>query len=221
MPFLTEAQRMTDLGDSSALITIVDYGTSNLGSIQNMIRKIGGRSVVASRPEQLRAADKIIIPGVGAFDAGMRKLTESGMVPVLNRKVLQDQVPVLGVCLGMQLMTRGSHEGELEGLGWVPAFTRRFDGEAGLRVPHMGWNLVRARKQIPLLASMPAEARFYFAHSYCVACDDPADVLLETDYGPVCFTSGFQRANILGAQFHPEKSHRFGMWLLRNFMENY
>jgi glutamine amidotransferase len=202
------------------MITIVDYGTSNLGSMKNMLKKIGVETRFASVPSDIEDATKIIVPGVGAFDAGMRALNGSGMVPVLNRKALEERVPILGVCLGMQLMTRGSEEGKLEGLGWIAADTVRFDqaSHPGLRVPHMGWNEVKKRKADPVVADMPEETRFYFAHSYHVACDDAADVLLEATYGET-FPAAVARGNIIAAQFHPEKSHRFGMWLLRNFVE--
>ena len=203
------------------MITIVDYGTSNLGSMQNMLKKVGAESRIATSPDDLLDADKIIVPGVGSFDAGMKRLLQSGMVPILNEKVLVKQVPTLGVCLGMQLMTAGSEEGELPGLGWIAARAKRFDQQAdpGLKVPHMGWNQVRATKASALVEGFPEEPRFYFAHSFHVSCETPADVLLETSYGAGTFTSAFQRGNLMGAQFHPEKSHRYGMQFFRNFVE--
>ncbi|MFN7093228.1 MAG: imidazole glycerol phosphate synthase subunit HisH [Allorhizobium sp.] len=202
------------------MITIVDYGTSNLGSMKNMFKKIGVDTRFATSPSHIEDATKIIVPGVGSFDAGMRALNNSGMVPVLNRKALEERVPILGVCLGMQLMTRGSEEGDLPGLGWIAAQTVRFDqaSNPGLRVPHMGWNEVKMCKNNSIVADMAEETRFYFAHSYHISCDNPADVLLECAYGrpfPAAIASG----NLVAAQFHPEKSHRFGMWLLRNFAE--
>jgi imidazole glycerol-phosphate synthase subunit HisH len=205
------------------MITIVDYGTSNLGSMTNMLRKIGQPSRIASAPDQLEDATKIILPGVGSFDAGMKKLVQSGMVPVLNRKVIDERVPTLGVCLGMHLMTRGSEEGELPGLGWLAAATVRFDqvAEPNLRVPHMGWNEVHASKDSVVTADMADETRFYFAHSYFVRPDDPADILLEARYGASSFAAALARDNIVAGQFHPEKSHRFGMWLLKNFAERF
>lgn len=205
------------------MITIVDYGTSNLGSMSNMLRKIGQASRIAWAPDQLEDATKIILPGVGSFDAGMKKLVESGMVPVLNRKVMDEGVPTLGVCLGMHLMTRGSEEGELPGLGWLPATTVRFDqvAEPTLRVPHMGWNQVHATKDSVVTADMADETRFYFAHSFFVRPDSAADVLLEAQYGASRFAAALARGNIIAGQFHPEKSHRFGMWLLRNFAERF
>lgn len=201
------------------MITIVDFDIGNLGSIRNMLKKIGVPSVITSSPDEIAQAKKLILPGVGAFDPGMRNLNASGLVPLLNEKVLQEKTPVLGICLGMQLMTRGSEEGGLPGLGWVPAETRRFtrEGAANLKIPHMGWNLVREAKASPLLAEFPDEARFYFVHSYYVHCDQRETALLETTYGPRTFDAGFEYGHIRGVQFHPEKSHRFGMWMLKNF----
>jgi imidazole glycerol-phosphate synthase subunit HisH len=203
------------------VITIVDYGTSNLGSMQNMLKKIGAASRIAASPNDLDGATKIIVPGVGSFDAGMGKLRESGMIPVLNQKALVDRIPTLGVCLGMQLMTRSSEEGVQSGLGWIEAEAVRFDrnGDPGLKVPHMGWNEVVPAKASALTANLPADARFYFAHSYHVKCKVAEDVLLGVSYGAGTFTAAFERGNLFGAQFHPEKSHRFGMAFLRNFVE--
>jgi len=203
------------------VITIIDYRTGNLNSIRNMIKKIGATSAVASTPEDVLRAEKLIIPGVGAFDAGMGRLEESGLIPALNEKVLGEHTPILGVCLGMQLMTTGSSEGTLKGLGWMDATTVRFDQtkDPGLKVPHMGWNVASPVKQSPLLQDMPDEARFYFVHSYYVRCNNPEDRLLFVTHGTTTFDAAFERGHIRGVQFHPEKSHKFGMWLLRNFVE--
>lgn len=203
------------------MITIVDYGTSNLGSMQNMLKRIGAQSTIASAPERVMSATKLIIPGVGAFDAGMRKLVDSGLIDALNEKALEEKIPVLGVCLGMQLMSEGSEEGGLPGLGWLEGRAVRFDQKAdpGLRVPHMGWNFVMPKKTSRLVEETDAEARYYFAHSYFVQPRNPDDVLLEAQYGAQRFTAAFQRGNIMGAQFHPEKSHRYGIAFLRNFVE--
>ncbi|HEY0236522.1 MAG TPA: imidazole glycerol phosphate synthase subunit HisH [Afipia sp.] len=204
------------------MITIVDYGTSNLGSMQNMLKKIGAESRIASSPAQLREATKIILPGVGSFDAGMEKLSASGMITVLNDKALTERVPVLGVCLGMQLMSAGSEEGVLPGLGWFDARTIRFDqqDEPDLKVPHMGWNEVDQVRAFPLITGLPPEARFYFAHSYFIGCKRD-DMLLEARYGRGGFAAAIQKDNIMGAQFHPEKSHKFGMWFLKNFVDRF
>ena len=201
------------------MITIVDYNMGNLGSIRSMLKKIGVESEVTANATTIAAARKLILPGVGAFDAGMDNLERSGLIPVLDERVLQARVPTLGICLGMQLMTRGSAEGQCKGLRWVDAETLRFlSVDTALKVPHMGWNHVMPVRQSPLTEGLPHEPRFYFVHSYYVRCQDEDDVLLTTSYGEV-FHSAFQHGNVFGVQFHPEKSHKFGMALLRNFAE--
>lgn len=203
------------------MITIVDYGVGNLGSILNMLKKVGAKARTSSDLAVLRQAEKLILPGVGAFDAGMAKLNEAGLAPVLNEVVLEKKVPVLGLCLGMQLMTMGSEEGTEAGLGWIDAETVRFKfgpANAHLKVPHMGWNTLDVRRQHPLVSDLEPESRFYFVHSYYIVCADETDVVATTDYG-YPLAAVINRGNIMGAQFHPEKSHRFGMQLLRNFAE--
>jgi glutamine amidotransferase len=204
------------------MIVIVDYGVGNLGSIANMLKKIGVRSTASSDPDVIGQAEKLILPGIGAFDAGMEKLNERGLVPLLNQLVLEKKVPVLGLCLGLQLMTKKSEEGRLPGLGWFDAETIRYKfgpEQASLKVPHMGWNTLEIRRPHPLLAELEAESRFYFVHSFYVRCNHPEEVLAETDYGGY-FHSVVGAGNIMGAQFHPEKSHKYGMRLLRNYAEN-
>lgn len=198
------------------MITIVDYGMGNLGSIRNMFKRIGVAASVTSDANQLVTATKILLPGVGAFDSAMQRINDSGLREVLDQKALQDRVPVLGICLGMQLLTRGSEEGKLPGLGWINATTRRFPSKPGLKVPHMGWNLVVPTKPSALTDNLPVESRFYFVHSYYVQVDEPADTVLRAHYG-IDFDAALSHGNIHGAQFHPEKSHRFGMKLLANF----
>jgi glutamine amidotransferase len=203
------------------MITIVDYGVGNLGSIVNMLKKAGAKAQASSDPNDLRQAEKLILPGVGAFDAGMKKLNETGLVPVLNELVLDKKVPVIGLCLGMQLMTKRSEEGTEAGLGWIDAETVRFKfgaENAHLKVPHMGWNTLDICRPHPLVADLGAEPRFYFVHSYHIVCVDESDIVANTDYG-YPLAAVINRGNILGAQFHPEKSHTFGMQLLRNFAE--
>jgi imidazole glycerol-phosphate synthase subunit HisH len=199
-------------------VTIIDYGMGNLGSIQNMFKRIGVESEITGEHEKIAAAEKILLPGVGAFDAAMERINASGLLQLLNRKALQEKVPTLGICLGMQLLTNSSEEGKLPGLGWVPAKTVKFAFESGskLKVPHMGWNLVHPRRPSPLIADLPEETRFYFVHSYYVQVENDEYVLTTTTHG-VEFHSIIQKDNIFGAQFHPEKSHRFGMKLLENF----
>jgi glutamine amidotransferase len=200
------------------MIAIVDYGMGNIGSIANMLRKVGASATLTGDPEVLGQASKIILPGVGAFDNGMANLEASGLVPLLNRKALEERVPVLGICLGMQLLSRSSEEGRRPGLGWIAADTKRFQLDSTFKVPHMGWNYVQPAKASPLTAGLPEHSRFYFVHSYHVVCDEPSDVLLASRYG-IDITAAVQRDNVMGVQFHPEKSHTFGMQLLKNFAE--
>lgn len=205
------------------MIAIVNYGLGNLGSIQNMLKKVGATNVeIAETPDQLERASKIILPGVGAFDSGMQRLKEANWIEILNKKVLIEKVPVLGICLGMQLMTNSSEEGNLPGLGWINAevIKFRFEKDTRLKVPHMGWNIVSTAKPSSLISMSEEEKRFYFVHSYYVRAAEQSDVLLETEYG-LKFVSAFEKDNILGVQFHPEKSHKFGMALFRNFITLY
>ena len=200
------------------MITIVDYGMGNLGSIQNMLKRIGVATIITPDVETIREATKVILPGVGAFDNAMERINCDGLRDVLDRKALVERVPVLGICLGMQLLTRGSEEGELPGLGWIAALTRRFPNQPGLKVPHMGWNLVRPSTPSELSQGFDEGTRFYFVHSYYVSVDDSQNSIFKTTHG-VEFNSAIQNGNIYGAQFHPEKSHRFGMRLLKNFAD--
>ena len=203
------------------MIAIVDYGMGNLGSIANMLKKVGAQSTISSDPQIITAADKLVLPGVGAFDNGMRNLAQRGLAELLNAQVLQHKKPILGLCLGMQLFTRASEEGQLKGLGWINAQTVRFkfdQANADLKIPHMGWNTLRIHRLHPLLADLEKDARFYFVHSYHLICNDPESALATTTYG-YDFASVVAQDNILGAQFHPEKSHKFGMKLLKNFAE--
>jgi glutamine amidotransferase len=191
------------------MLTIVDYGLGNLGSIQNMLRKLGHPVEVVDDPERIDGASKLILPGVGAFDRGMDHLTERGLVGPLSKRVIADGVPILGICLGAQLMTRESEEGQRPGLGWLEARTVRFFSREphDLKVPYMGWNDVEPTRPHP---------RFYFVHSFHFECERADDVLATSTYG-YRFASAFAFRNILGVQFHPEKSHKFGMKLLDNF----
>jgi len=203
------------------MIVIVDYGVGNLGSIINMFKKAGVKAIASSDPDVLQQAEKLILPGVGAFDAGMSKLNERGLVPLLDHLALEKKVPFLGLCLGLQLMTKGSEEGQAQGLGWLDAETVRFKfdaDQAQLKVPHMGWNTIEIRRPHPLFTDLDSEARFYFVHSYYIHSRDPEAVLAETDYGGY-FHSILAMGNLMGAQFHPEKSHKFGLRLLKNFAE--
>lgn len=200
------------------MITIVNYGLGNMGSIFSMLQKIGVKSVISADPEAIRKADKIILPGVGHFDRAMECINQCGLKEVLNGKALKEKVPVLGICLGMQLLTKSSEEGQLPGLGWIPAKTIRFrfSKESNLKVPHMGWNLVHRATPCVLTENFEPEHRFYFVHSYHAQVEDEKNSILKTEHG-YSFDSAIQNDNIFGVQFHPEKSHRFGMRLLDNF----
>jgi glutamine amidotransferase len=201
------------------MITIVNYGMGNLGSLLNMFKRIGVAARVESNISILRDSAKLVLPGVGAFDAAMQRINDTpGLREVLDRKALMDGVPVLGVCLGMQLLTSASEEGALRGLGWIPGATRRFPKLEGLKVPHMGWNIARPHGPCRLVADVGLKPRYYFVHSYYVRVNDPAHSIMRSHYG-IDFDSAIGRDNIYGVQFHPEKSHRFGMQILKNFAE--
>jgi glutamine amidotransferase len=202
------------------VITVVDYGSGNIGSVLNMIRKAGGQATATSNPADLRCAEKILLPGVGSFDNAMSRLNSLRLIEPLQA-CAGEGVPLLGICLGMQLLADSSEEGQLPGLGLVPGHVRRFrfgNGLPALKVPHMGWNRIMPTRTAQLTRGLEMDARFYFVHSYWFDCADPADVMLRTVYG-FSFPSGVQRVNVTGVQFHPEKSHRFGMQLLKNFVE--
>lgn len=201
------------------MITVIDYGAGNIGSVLNMIRKVGGQAVASGDPAAVRAAEKILLPGVGSFDNAVSRLSDLGLMDVLQERAGAG-VPLFGICLGMQLLSDASEEGSLPGLGLIPGQVRRFlfeGNQANLKIPHMGWNQVVPAKGHPLCGGLENDARFYFVHSYYYDCEDPADVLFRTSYGRE-FASGVQRGNVMGVQFHPEKSHRFGMQLLKNFI---
>ncbi len=203
------------------MISIIDYGAGNIGSIVNMIRKIGMNSQITSDPDTILKAKKLILPGVGHFDYGMNKLIESGLIDVLNKKVLIEKCPILGICLGAQLMTQRSDEGVVKGLGWFDAEVKYFstiDSNVPIRIPHMGWNYVEVVKDTPLSSDLYEESRYYFVHSYYMQARNESDILFKTNYGNV-FASGLNRDNIYAVQFHPEKSHKFGLKLFQNFLK--
>jgi glutamine amidotransferase len=203
------------------MIVIIDYSMGNIGSIANMFKKIGVECKISSNPQDISSADKLILPGVGAYDNGMKNLSERGFIEMLNNKVMVGKTPILGICLGMQLFSKSSEEGQMEGLGWIDAETVRFsfgEDRKKLRVPHMGWNEVQRQKESVLFKDINNESRFYFVHSYHVICNDKSDILTTTCYG-FDFVSAVEKENIYGVQFHPEKSHKYGMKLLKNFAE--
>ena len=205
------------------MIAIIDYGLGNLGSVENMLRKISAKALITSNPAEIAAARALILPGVGHFDLGMKNLRERGLRTVLDERVRGARVPVLGICLGMQLLGRGSEEGSEPGLGWIAGDVKRFAFPAGDRrvVPHMGWSEVETRDEVlfrdATTGASAARQRFYFVHSYHMVCDEPSDVAAWCDYG-YRFAAAVRRDNVMGTQFHPEKSHRFGMALLRNYV---
>jgi glutamine amidotransferase len=185
-----------------------------------MFRKLNVESVITSDLEEVAKADRLVLPGVGAFDHAMANLKNLSLVPLLNQKILKEKTPLLGICLGMQLLTKKSEEGIMLGLDWIDAETVRFKFEDcnKLKVPHMGWNTVEIKRDDVLFKNMGEEPSFYFVHSYYAKCNDQNNILTTTHYG-IDFCSSVVRGNIRGVQFHPEKSHKFGMQLLRNFAD--
>lgn len=201
------------------MLAIIDYGLGNLASISNMLKRIGLDAEITSDLGIIGKADKLILPGVGAFEHGMNNIVDLEMLPVLNERVMGQGIPILGICLGMQLMTEKSEEGSLPGLGWFNAETVRFNPEKSLgvtKIPHMGWNTVKIHKRHDLFDSVHDEPRFYFVHSYHAVCRDEEDILTTSFHG-YDFVSAIAKDNIVGVQFHPEKSHKFGMIFLRNW----
>jgi len=201
------------------MITIIDYGMGNLGSVQNMLKKIGEKSLVTSSKEDVQKATKLFLPGVGAFDKAMENLVKLDLIEIIKDKTERDKTPILGICLGMQLLLDKSEEGKLNGLSLIEGESKKFDSKS-LIVPHMGWNEVKEKKENKMFNNMDLDRRFYFVHSYAVSCNNEDDILTTTEYGQE-FVSSFARDNIVGVQFHPEKSHRYGMTLFKNFIENY
>jgi glutamine amidotransferase len=199
------------------MIAVLDYGIGNLASVCNMVRKAGGHPLIARTPADVLQAEKLLLPGVGHFDHGMAMLNASGVRDALDEYALGLRRPVLGICLGAQILGRRSEEGKSDGLGWLDMECERFPTTPGLRVPHMGWNAIVARKPSPLLAGQADSARFYFVHSYKMRCAEPELELATADYGGP-FTCAVQQGNIAGTQFHPEKSLRHGLALMRAFV---
>jgi glutamine amidotransferase len=203
------------------MISIVNYGLGNIQAIANIYRRLNIAVGIVSSPDDLRAAERIILPGVGAFDWAMRRLNESGLREALEESVLSKRKPVLGICVGMQMMAKRSDEGVLDGLGWIDAEVKKFDHASFTQkthLPHMGWNNVQPRTHDGLFKKLDSTAQFYFLHSYYVVPHHQDNVLAVTDYnGP--YASSIGSGNIWGVQFHPEKSHQWGIQLLRNFSE--
>ena len=198
-------------------IVIVDYGMGNLGSVLNMFKYLGYDATVTYEKDKIKEAGKIILAGVGSFDHAMQNLSDLNIIYILKKKVLIDKIPILGICLGMQIFGNSSEEGDLPGLGWIDADVVRFNAsDIKFKVPHMGWNVVECSSPSRLTDGVTDETRFYFVHSYYVRVDHEQNSILKSWHG-VHFDAAIQHKNILGVQFHPEKSHRFGMKLLGNF----
>jgi imidazole glycerol-phosphate synthase subunit HisH len=200
------------------MITIVNYGVGNLSSIKNMLGRIGIAATLSTDVSEIYEADKIILPGVGAFDHCMRMFNGSGLRDIVTKKVMEEKVPVLGICVGLQMLGESSEEGAEQGLGWIKGRSIRFRQNLldQLKIPHMGWTEVRPVKPSSLMQGYTEDPRFYFVHSFHLEIKDKKDELLTANYG-YDFTAAIQRDNITGVQFHPEKSHKFGMKLLENF----
>lgn len=200
------------------MIAILDYGLGNLGSIANMLKVIGEKSKITSNIDEIKASDGMILPGVGAFDAGMQKLNETGLTQVIKDYAITGK-PILGICLGMQLLGKKSEEGTLQGLGLIPFECTRFNfpKETELKIPHMGWDIVDIKQKHPLANNLQGVQRYYFVHSYHAVCENIENVLMTCDYGYE-FAASVVKENVMGVQFHPEKSHDFGLALFKNFV---
>jgi glutamine amidotransferase len=201
------------------VIAIIDYGLGNVRAFANVYRNLNIPVIIAKKREDLKEATKLLLPGVGAFDYAMQRLIDSGMRETIDQKVLEDKIPVLGICVGMQMLAKRSEEGVLPGLGWIDGEVKKFilpSHESTLRIPHMGWNTIQPLHSNGLLKGMDNESRFYFLHSYYFRCSNPADTIATTHYEGD-FESAVNSNNVYGVQFHPEKSHQWGIRLLENF----
>jgi len=201
------------------MIVIIDYGLGNIRAFENVYKQLNVPIRIATTASDISDATKIILPGVGAFDYAIEQLDKSGMRSALDEKVLQQRVPVLGICVGMQIMAKSSEEGSLSGLGWIDAVVKKFDAskiKQATQLPHMGWNDVQHESDSRLFKDLEKESRFYFLHSYYFHAFKAENILAITDYGGE-FTSAVNTDNIYGVQFHPEKSHHYGIQLLKNF----
>lgn len=198
------------------MICIIDYGMGNLRSVEKAFLRLNASIILSSSSADIKKAQKLVLPGVGHFAKGMQHLKKMGLIEILNEEVQYHQKPILGICLGMQLMTEYSEEGQCEGLGWIKGTTRRFP-PSSLKIPHMGWNNITVMQPHPLFQGISSIDRFYFVHSYYVSCASERNVLCLTEYG-ILFHSGIINQHIMGVQFHPEKSHQSGLRLLHNFI---
>ena len=203
------------------MITIINYGLGNISAFSNMYKRLGIPARVATNVAELRGTTKIVLPGVGAFDRAMHLLGTSGMREPLDDLVLAQKVPVVGICVGMQILAQFSDEGSARGLGWIPGRVRHFGSDpssAALPMPHMGWNDVEPAAADGLFHGMNGDARFYFLHSFYFECENASDVVATAQYG-LSFACAVRRENVYGVQFHPEKSHHWGAAMLKNFAE--
>lgn len=203
------------------MITIIDYGLGNIKAFENVYKRLNVPLIIAKNSTELEGATKLILPGVGAFDHAMQLLKQSGMHETVNQRVLHQNIPVLGICVGMQILAHSSDEGQLPGLGWIDGQVKKFDVSLlppNTYLPHMGWNDVKPVKVNPLFKGLEIDSRFYFLHSYYFECNSSDDSLAESDYGRK-FSCAVNHKNIYGVQFHPEKSHHFGVQLLKNFAD--
>ena len=203
-------------------IGIVDYNMGNIGSVVNMLSRLGVESCIVSTAKEIDHVDKLILPGVGNFAKAMYQLNQTNLVDGIKRNVCRDDFHLMGICLGMQLLAESSTEGDTQGLGLIKGKVVGFENniDPTLKIPHMGWNYIKPSKTSNLLIGLEEKLRFYFVHSYFVDCADAADTLTTTQYGHD-FVSAFEHNNLIGVQFHPEKSHRFGIALFKNFLSSY
>lgn len=203
------------------MIAIINYGLGNIRAFANVYERLNIPVSVAKIADDLKATTKIILPGVGAFDHAMRKLNSSGMRDTIEKLVLDQKLPILGICVGMQILAKSSDEGVLPGLGWIDGTVKKFDASvfnSKIQLPHMGWNTIHPNNDNPLLVNFNNDSRFYFLHSYYFQCNNQNDTIATTEYG-IQYTSAVNNRNIYGVQFHPEKSHQWGIQLLKNFAE--
>ena len=212
----------TEISRSGSII-IVDYGMGNLLSVKKKLDRLNQNTKISSDPREILAAGKIILPGVGHFQNAMKNLHEFGLQAVLNEAVLEKKTPVFGICLGMQLMAKHSEEGDSEGLGWVDAEVVKFNVKDKLiyKIPHTGWNQIESKKESKLMEGIPEQSEFYFVHSYHLKLPEDSSDVLNITYYEYPFVSAIEKRNILGVQYHPEKSHSMGEMMLKNFVDRY
>ena len=200
---------------NNIMILVLDYGLGNLTSVYRAFKRIGAEVKITNNPSEIQSADKIILPGVGHFVRGMEQIKSTGFYDEINEFVLGKQKPVLGICLGMQLMTNYSEEGNIDGLGWINGKTKKITTD--LRIPHIGWNTLNFKNNSDLFKHKDESAQYYFVHSYSIQCENENEIIATTNYGEE-FVTVFQKNNIFGTQFHPEKSHEQGLKILTNFV---